>query len=66
MNTVKFDQMPTDVEKTCVDDINNDSVKHAWDAYEMKPEYKEFNKHDLIESMLDKPIILDQSPANKK
>jgi len=26
-------------------------VKEAWKAYEAKPEYKKFNKHDLIESM---------------
>jgi hypothetical protein len=26
-------------------------VKDAWKEYEAKPEYKEFNKHDMIESM---------------
>jgi hypothetical protein len=26
-------------------------MKDAWKEYEAKPEYKEFNKHDMIESM---------------
>jgi hypothetical protein len=26
-------------------------VKEAWKNYEAKPEFKEFNKHDMIESM---------------
>lgn len=52
MTTVKFDQVPTDIEKTTVDEIQQDSVKQAWQPYEAKPEYKQFNKHDMIESML--------------
>ena len=55
MTTVKFDQLPTQIEETNVSDINKESVKQAWREYEAKPEYKDFNKHDLIESMLDKP-----------
>jgi hypothetical protein len=31
--------------------ISKESVKDAWKEYEAKPEYKEFNKHDMIESM---------------
>lgn len=52
MTTVKFDQVPTDAESTTVTDIQQDSVKQAWQGYEAKPEYKKFNKHDMIESML--------------
>ena len=26
-------------------------MKEAWESYEAKPEYKEFNKHDMIEAM---------------
>ncbi|MGE8538507.1 MAG: NF038105 family protein, partial [Acinetobacter sp.] len=32
--------------------------KEAWRDYEAKPEYKQFNKHDLIESM--QPAEADQ------
>lgn len=52
MTTVKFDKVPTDIEVTTVNDIQQDSVQQAWNAYESKPEYKKFNKHDMIESML--------------
>ncbi|GAA5015907.1 NF038105 family protein [Acinetobacter puyangensis] len=58
MTTVKFDQVPTDAESTTVTDIQQDSVKQAWQGYESKPEYKKFNKHDMIESML--PHASDQ------
>ena len=30
-----------------------ENIKEAWQAYEAKAEYKDFNKHDMIESMLD-------------
>ena len=41
MTTTKFEATPTP----------NENVKDAWKNYEAKPEFKEFNKHDLIESM---------------
>lgn len=61
MTTVKFDQVPTDAESTTVTDIQQDSVKQAWECYESKPEYKKFNKHDLIESMLPHDSNQDQN-----
>ena len=54
MTTMKFDQMPTAIEETNVSEIQKENIQQAWQAYETKPEYKEFNKHDLIESMLEK------------
>ncbi|MEC8886460.1 MAG: NF038105 family protein [Pseudomonadota bacterium] len=51
MTTVKFDEMPTAVEEMDMHEIKDENVKQAWKAYEAKPEYKEFNKHDMIESM---------------
>lgn len=51
MTTQKFDATPTPNEAMNLDDISDDKVKEAWKAYEAKPEYKKFNKHDLIESM---------------
>ena len=51
MTTRKFDATPTPNEAMNIDDISADKVKEAWKAYEVKPEYKQFNKHDLIESM---------------
>ena len=51
MTTRKFEATPTPNEAMKVDDISADKVKEAWQAYEAKPEYKQFNKHDLIESM---------------
>ncbi|MFB2538060.1 MULTISPECIES: NF038105 family protein [unclassified Acinetobacter] len=53
MTTVKFDNMPTKVEMTTVDDIKADSVQKAWNPYQAKPEYKEFNKHDMIEELVE-------------
>lgn len=55
MTTVKFDQVPTAIEETNVNEVDKENMKQAWQAYEAKPEYKDFNKHDLIESMLDEP-----------
>ena len=55
MTTVRFDQLPTAIEETNVQHIAQDNMKKAWEAYESKPEYKEFNKHDLIESLVDQP-----------
>ncbi|MHA3891427.1 NF038105 family protein [Acinetobacter sp. GXMZU3951] len=51
MTTQKFDAMPTENEGISLDDISPETVKAAWKDYEAKPEYKDFNKHDLIESM---------------
>lgn len=51
MTTKKFDATPTATESINLDEISTENVKEAWQAYESKPEYKEFNKHDLIESM---------------
>ena len=51
MTTQKFDATPTPNEAMNLDDISDQKVKEAWKAYEAKPEYKKFNKHDLIESM---------------
>ncbi len=52
MTTVKFDQVPTAAEGVTVDKVKDESIKKAWQDYEAKPEYKKFNKHDMIESML--------------
>ncbi|MGE8560440.1 MAG: NF038105 family protein [Acinetobacter sp.] len=51
MTTQKFDATPTPNEAMNLDDISEEKVKEPWKAYEAKPEYKKFNKHDLIESM---------------
>ncbi|ANF82170.1 hypothetical protein A3K93_08170 [Acinetobacter sp. NCu2D-2] len=51
MTTLKFDATPTAGESITVDDISEDKMREAWKDYEAKPEYKKFNKHDLIESM---------------
>ena len=51
MTTKKFDETPTPNEPISLDEISKESVDEAWKGYEAKPEYKEFNKHDLIESM---------------
>ncbi|WP_425915265.1 NF038105 family protein [Acinetobacter sp. TSRC1-2] len=51
MTTQKFDATPTPNEAMNLDGISEEKVKEAWKAYEAKPEYKKFNKHDLIESM---------------
>lgn len=51
MTTLKFDATPTPSEGISLDEISADKVKEAWKEYEAKPEYKKFNKHDMIESM---------------
>lgn len=51
MTTLKFDATPTPSEGISLDEISTDKVKEAWKGYEAKPEYKKFNKHDMIESM---------------
>ena len=52
MTTQRFDATPTPNEAMSLDEISTENVKEAWKDYEAKPEYKKFNKHDLIESML--------------
>lgn len=51
MTTLNFDKMPTQTEAIDLTGISPENVKQAWKDYEAKPEYKAFNKHDLIESM---------------
>ena len=51
MTTQRFDATPTPNEAMSLDEISTENVKEAWRDYEAKPEYKKFNKHDLIESM---------------
>ena len=51
MITLKFDATPTPSEGINLEEISQDHMKAAWKDYESKPEYKKFNKHDLIESM---------------
>lgn len=51
MTTKTFGAIPTPNEPINLDEISKESVDEAWKGYEAKPEYKEFNKHDLIESM---------------
>ena len=51
MTTTKFEATPTPNESIDLKDISAEKVKEAWKNYEAKPEFKEFNKHDMIESM---------------
>ena len=51
MTTKNFDATPTPSEPISLEQISKENVKDAWKEYEAKPEYKEFNKHDLIQSM---------------
>jgi hypothetical protein len=51
MTTHIFDKMPTATEAIDLKDISPEKVKDAWKDYSAKPEYKDFNKHDLIESL---------------
>jgi hypothetical protein len=51
MTTKHFDATPTPNEPIKLDNISTEKVKEAWKSYEAKPEYKEFNKHDMIEAM---------------
>lgn len=60
MTTLKFDATPTPSEGITLEGISEDKMKEAWRDYEAKPEYKQFNKHDLIESM--QPAEQDQLP----
>ncbi|HJP47374.1 NF038105 family protein [Acinetobacter venetianus] len=51
MSTKNFDATPTPSEPINLEKISKENVQEAWKEYESKPEYKEFNKHDMIESM---------------
>ena len=51
MTTKNFDAMPTPNEAIDFAEITDENVKSAWANYASKPEYKDFNKHDMIESM---------------
>lgn len=55
MTTKNFDATPTPTEAIDLDEISKENVAEAWKDYEAKPEYKQFNKHDLIESMQSQP-----------
>lgn len=52
MSTIKFDEMPTPTESLSLNDLAEDQVSKSWEGYAAKPEYKQFNKHDMIESLL--------------
>ena len=56
MSRVKFDKVPTRAESLNVDAIGEEMISQAWQSYEAKPEYKKFNKHDMIESMLSTSV----------
>ena len=51
MSIQKFEATPTSGEAIDLKEISSESSKEAWQQYSAKPEYKEFNKHDMIESM---------------
>ncbi|OTG65796.1 NF038105 family protein [Acinetobacter silvestris] len=51
MTMTKFEAMPSSNEGIDLKEISVENVKDAWKEYQAKPEYKEFNKHDMIESM---------------
>lgn len=51
MSIQKFDKTPTSTEAIDLNEITQENVKDAWKEYAAKPEYKDFNKHDMIESM---------------
>lgn len=56
MTIQKFDATPSPNEALNLHNISSEKSKQAWKEYEAKPEYKEFNKHDLIESMQKSPM----------
>lgn len=64
MTTQRFDATPTPNEAMSLDEISTENVKEAWKDYEAKPEYKKFNKHDLIESMRLSSEETEQSEEN--
>lgn len=56
MTIQKFEATPTPNESLNLQSISAEKSKQAWKQYEAKPEYKVFNKHDLIESMQPNPM----------
>ena len=63
MTTAKFDATPTESEGIDLKEISAENVKDAWKEYQAKPEFKEFNKHDLIDSMV---LPKDESTEKSK
>ena len=53
MTIQKFEATPTPTEAIDLEGISSDTSKEAWKEYEAKPDYKKFNKHDMIESLQD-------------
>lgn len=51
MTIQKFEATPTPTEGINLTNISSEKSKEAWKEYETKPEFKKFNKHDMIESM---------------
>ncbi len=51
MSIKNFEATPTPSEPISLDEIYRENMKDAWKDYEAKPEQKNFNKHDMIESM---------------
>ena len=66
MTKMTFDRLATEIEETTVEQIAKEKVQQAWQAYEAKPEYKSFNKHDLIESMLTEVPEVSTDAEEKK
>lgn len=56
MTTKKFDATPTPSEGINLNEITDDHMKEAWQGYENRPEYKKFNKHDMIESLQESKL----------
>lgn len=63
MTTANFEATPTASEGIDLKDISAENVKDAWKEYQAKPEFKEFNKHDLIDSMV---LPKDESTEKSK
>ena len=62
MTTTKFEATPTPNESIDLNEISAENVKDAWKNYEAKPEFKKFNKHDLIESMQNTAENAEEKP----
>lgn len=63
MTTKTFDKMPSPSEGIDLQDISAENVKDAWKDYAARPEFKKFNKHDMIESM-QQPADADTTTQN--
>ncbi|ESK37848.1 NF038105 family protein [Acinetobacter nectaris] len=65
MTVKKFDAVPTPSEALDLKGISEECIKLAWESYESKPEYKSFNKHDMIESIqIDNEMKLKNKSSN--